>query len=106
MVWMSKSYIFIILGMMAATYIPRLVPFFLVSKSSNSGWVSRFLKFIPYTALGALIVPGVVEAIPEMPFAGIAGIIFALLFSWFRRSVIISVLGAVIVSYGVIQLAL
>jgi branched-subunit amino acid transport protein len=101
---MKNSYILVILGMMLATYLPRLVPFFLVNGKTNSGWFNRFLKFIPYTALGALIVPGVVEAIPEMPVAGIAGILFALLYSWFKKNVIISVLGAVVVSYGVIML--
>jgi hypothetical protein len=38
-----------------------------------------------------------------IPVAGAAGILFALLHSWFKKNVIISVLGAV-VSYSVIIL--
>jgi Predicted membrane protein len=99
---MKNSYLVIITGMMAATYLPRFVPFLFVYKNKDSGWFSRFLKYIPYTALGALIVPGVVDSIPEMPMAGIAGITFAFIYSWFKKNVIISVLGAVFISYGVI----
>lgn len=99
---MRNSYIFIILGMMVVTYLPRLLPFLFVSNNKGLDWFSRFLKYIPYTALGALIVPGVVDSIPEAPIAGIAGIAFAFIYSWFRKNVIISVLGSVLISYGVI----
>ncbi|MDP4088640.1 MAG: AzlD domain-containing protein [Bacillota bacterium] len=96
---MKSKYLLIILGMMAVTYLPRLLPFLFVSKDNKTGWFNRFLRFIPYTALGALIIPGVIDSIPQMPIAGIVGISFAFVYSWFRRNVIVSVLGAVFISY-------
>lgn len=99
---MDSKYLTIILGMMAVTYIPRLLPFLFVSSSNKAGWFNRFLRYIPYTALGALIIPGVVDSIPQMPIAGVAGISFAFIYSWFRKNVIVSVLGSVLVAYLVI----
>ncbi|HCW05629.1 MAG TPA: AzlD domain-containing protein [Clostridium sp.] len=96
---MKDSYIILLLGMMLVTYLPRLIPFFLARNSNKQGWLKRFLKFIPCTALGALIIPGAFDAIPEMPMAGIAGLSFAFVYSFFRKNVIVAVLGAVLVSY-------
>ena len=59
----------IILGMMAVTYGPRLIPFYLVAGSRMPGFLKRFFHFLPVTALGGLIFPGVLEAVPEDPAA-------------------------------------
>jgi branched-subunit amino acid transport protein len=70
---MNDSLIPLILGMAAVTYIPRLMPFLLLNRLRIPFRVNAFLKAIPVAAIGALIVPGVLTATPELPAAG-AGI--------------------------------
>lgn len=84
--------------MMLATYIPRLLPFYLVSTKNLPRGVLRFLMLIPYTTLGALIIPGIFYATPEMPVAGLVGIGFAIIYSWNKGGIIIPVLGSIIVT--------
>lgn len=94
-----NNLILLILGMMLVTYIPRLLPFLIVSNKNLSAGVGRFLRFIPYTALGALIIPGVFSATPEMPQAAVVGIGFAILYAWYKGGIIIPVLGSVFVTF-------
>ena len=92
----------LILGMMLVTYIPRLIPFALASKLELPNKLRRFLRYIPYTALGALIIPGVFTATPEMPIAALTGASFALIYGWLKGGIIIPVLGAIIVTFLVL----
>lgn len=97
-----NNQIALILGMMLVTYIPRLIPFTFISNISTdrlSDKLRRFLKFIPYTALGALIIPGVLSATPQMPMAAITGIAFAAIIGWYRGGIILPVLGSILVTY-------
>lgn len=100
---MSKE-LYIILGMMLVTYIPRLVPFLFISKLKLPEKLRKFLLFIPYTALGALIIPGVFTATPEVPYAGLIGVGFAICYSWLKGGIIVPVLGSVFVTFGVLLL--
>lgn len=93
----------IILGMTLVTYIPRLLPFAIVSTDKLPNGVRRFLNFIPYTALGALIIPGVFSSIPNSLPASIIGISFALLYSWHKGGIIVPVLGSIIVTYIILM---
>ena len=52
----------LIFGMMLVTYIPRAIPAILMDKLKFSPKVEKFLKLIPYTAMAALIFPGVFTA--------------------------------------------
>ncbi len=91
-----------ILGMAAVTYIPRLIPFLMLTGKEIPGRVDAFLKCIPVAAIGALIIPGVFNATPELPLAGIAGITFTLIIGLWRGGIILPVLGAVLITYLVI----
>lgn len=91
---MNKN-IILILGMMVVTYIPRLIPFVLVSERKLPNKLKKFLELIPYTALGALIIPGVFSATPQMPQASVIGIGFAFIYSWYKGGIIIPVLGSI-----------
>lgn len=93
----------LILGMAVVTYVPRLLPFFLVGSKQLPPRVDVFLKCIPVAAIGALIVPGVFDAVPGAPLAAIAGIGFALFFGIWRGGIIIPVLGAVGLTYLVLM---
>jgi branched-subunit amino acid transport protein len=64
--------------------------------------VNAFLKVIPVAAIGALIVPGVLTATPELPAAALAGMGFTLVYGLFRGGIIVPVLGAVGVAWLVL----
>lgn len=89
----------IIVGMMLVTYIPRLIPFLMVSERQLPQKLQQFLEYIPYTALGALVIPGVFNAIPQMPVASIAGIGFAFFYGWYKGGLIIPVLGSILIVF-------
>ncbi|HBE76178.1 MAG TPA: AzlD domain-containing protein [Firmicutes bacterium] len=89
----------VILGMLAVTYIPRLVPLITITDNTLPPFCRRFLQFIPYTALGALIIPGVVNATPGKPIAALAGLGTAVLCAWFKAGVILSIFAAIMVTF-------
>ncbi len=71
---MSRLEVYLLIfGMAAATYIPRALPAFLMDKLALSKRVESFLSLLPYTALSALIFPGVFSVDAEHPLFGIAG---------------------------------
>ena len=96
--------ILIVVGMAAVTYIPRLLPFLMLSNKQIPAKVDSFLKCIPVAAIGALIIPGVFESTPDMPIAGIAGICFALIIGLWKGGIIVPVLGSVAVTFLVFLL--
>ena len=91
--------------MAAVTYGPRLLPFLFFSGKKPSKRVDAFLKCIPVAAIGALIIPGVFSATPEMPAAAVMGMVFASIFGLWRGGIIIPVLGAVAVTYLVLYIS-
>lgn len=98
------SLIPLILGMAAVTYGPRLAPFLFFSNMKVPPVVDAFLKAIPVAAIGALIIPGVFTATPDLPAAGLMGLGFTLVYGLFRGGIIIPVLGAVAVAYLALSL--
>ncbi len=99
---MNDSLIPLILGMAAVTYVPRLMPFLLLNRLRIPFRLNAFLKAIPVAAIGALIVPGVLTATPELPAAALAGMGFTLVYGLFRGGIIVPVLGAVGVAWLVL----
>ncbi|MCP4670544.1 MAG: AzlD domain-containing protein [Desulfobacula sp.] len=92
----------IIFGMAAVTYLPRLLPFLFLSNRKIHNRLDAFLKCIPAAAIGALIIPGVLAATPDIPMAALAGMIFTLFFGLWKGGIIIPVLGSVAVAYCVL----
>jgi branched-subunit amino acid transport protein len=89
----------IVLGMTIATYLPRLIPFILISGKPLPFKVRRFLEYVPYTALGALIIPGAIGAVPEKPLASALGLGFAVAYSYLKGGIIVTVAGSIVVVY-------
>jgi len=98
-----KSYIVLIVGMMLVTYLPRLLPMLALSESRLSPVFRRFLLYIPYTALGALIVRGAFQSMPDMPAAALAGIGAAAVCSWFKGGLVLSVIASILAAFLVIN---
>lgn len=98
--------VFIIFGMAAVTYGPRLAPFLLLKNKTIPPRLDAFLKCIPVAAIGALIIPGVFSATPDMPLAALGGILFTLVVGWWRGGIIVPVLGSVVITYFVLALGI
>lgn len=87
MIWLLLA------GMFLVTYIPRLVPFLFARQLDLPPWVQKWLKFFPYAALGALIFPGILTAVPGRPaLAAGAGILAAVAALFIRNITVIVVL--------------
>lgn len=81
--------------MMLVTYIPRALPALSSGKKKLSPYWERFLSYIPYSALAALIVPGILSVDATKPAVGFVGGIAAVLASLKKLPVIAVVLIAV-----------
>ena len=89
----------LLLGMTAVTYIPRAIPALFVDKLHFSPKMEKFLKLIPYTAMTALIFPGVFTVDTANPAIGIAGGAAAVILAYKKCPVILCVLAAVAVDF-------
>lgn len=82
-------------AMTAVTYLPRALPALLMDKLHFGPRVEKFLKLIPYTAMAALIFPGVFTADESHLVIGLAGGAVAALLAWRKCPVMVCVLGAI-----------
>ena len=85
----------IILGCAIVTFIPRLIPALFINKLNFPPKVEKFLKLIPYTAMSALIFPGIFTVDTANPIIGIAGGLTAILLAWRKVQVVLCVLAAI-----------
>ena len=71
-----------ILGCAVVTFIPRLIPALFIDKLNFSPKVEKFLNLIPYTALAALICPGVLTVDNQLWYIGLIGAVVAAGLAW------------------------
>lgn len=93
------NYVALALCMMIVTYGVRLLPSFVTDKIKVGPKIEKFLTLIPFTALGALIFPGVlsVDADPTKWYIGAIGGVVAIALSLIKKmptavTVVLSVL--------------
>ena len=67
--------------MAAVTFLPRVIPAFVVDKINMNRYAERFLKLIPYTAMAALVVPGFLSVDPARWYVGAIGVAAAIVIS-------------------------
>lgn len=91
----GNKIIILILGMALVTFIPRAIPAVLADKMHFGPKTEKFLKLIPYTAMAALIFPGVLTVDSSNPVIGIAGGLVAAVLAWRRCPVMVCVLAAI-----------
>ncbi len=72
----------VILGCALVTFIPRLIPALFIDKLNFSPKVEKFLNLIPYTALAALICPGVLTVDNQLWYIGLIGAVVAAGLAW------------------------
>lgn len=96
---MSRNDVYLlIIGMAVVTYLPRVLPAFLVDKLRLGARFQRFLTLLPYTAMSALVFPGVLSVDDAHPLFGIIGALVSVLLALKKCPLIVSVLGAVAVN--------
>lgn len=72
----------VVLGCALVTFIPRLIPALFINKLNFSPKFEKFLNLIPYTALAALICPGVLTVDNQLWYIGLIGAIVAAGLAW------------------------
>lgn len=90
--------VLLVLGMFAVTYVSRVVPFFAVRSDRLPPFVRRLLEAVPPAALGALLIPGVFDAVEASVPAGVLGACAAGLLSALTRRLAPSVLAGLLVT--------
>jgi branched-subunit amino acid transport protein len=83
-----------VLGMGVVTYLPRTLPLLLGSEMRLPLWLERWLKLVPYAALGALIFPGILTVDPARPWIGILGGIAAAAVAWRWKNFAVALIAA------------
>ncbi len=99
----GNSYI-LVLGMCLVTYIPRLIPLLMMQQIKLPSFLERFLSYIPFAALGALIFPQVFFSAGEKNlFPATLATIVCMMLAWKRVNVIIVVLVGILITYVLTQ---
>lgn len=93
---MRAEVVLIIIGMTLVTAIPRLIPAILIEKMHFGRRMEKFLKLIPYTAMAALIFPGVLSVDPDRISIGLTGAVIAAVLGLKKCPLMVCVLAAVI----------
>lgn len=95
MIMDSSKAAILILGLAIVTFIPRVIPALLMDRMSFGPKTEKFLRLIPYTALAALIFPGVLSVDSSKPIIGIVGVLVAALLAWRKQPVMVCVPAAI-----------
>jgi branched-subunit amino acid transport protein len=93
------SFFLLVVGMTAVTYLPRLLPLTALQGRRLGKRISLFLSFIPYAAIGALVIPGGLNAIEGNLIASVVGLVAALLAAWFLRSFLLTIVVSIVSVY-------
>jgi branched-subunit amino acid transport protein len=89
----------IILGMMLVTMLPRIIPLYIFKTEKMPAFLRKFLEYIPFAVLGALILPSGLEGIAGEPLLSGFCLVVAGITAWFRPGILQPVMGAVLVAY-------
>ncbi len=79
--------------MAAVSYLPRVIPLAIFRKKIENRYIRSFLSYMPYAVLGAMTIPDIFYATEYIP-AAIAGLVVALVLSYFEKGLMPSALGA------------
>ncbi|QDI90104.1 AzlD domain-containing protein [Salicibibacter halophilus] len=93
----------IIIAMAIVTYLPRVLPVFILEHLHFPAWVNKWLKAIPYAALGALIVPGIFTVEPGAPFVGVIGGLAAAVIAYFKGHIMIVIVASIVIAFIIQQ---
>jgi branched-subunit amino acid transport protein len=94
-----KTFVVPILVSALATFIPRVIPYWVSFLDKLPPLLSRMLRLLPIAALGPLIFPGVfLDYVPHL-YSGFAGISAAFILAYFKGGMILPILSSIVVTY-------
>jgi branched-subunit amino acid transport protein len=93
---LEKIYL-IVIGMALVTYLPRVLPIIFLQNLKLPKKLQRFLSFIPYTILGALIFPGILSSTGNT-LSALIGSFTAIILAWNGLNILFIVIGSVLVT--------
>ena len=96
------KHLYLVIGMMAVTYLPRVIPLVLLQNAKLPPFLQKFLQVLPVCALGALLIPEMLGSIPDNPIAAVVGTAPAGVVSLTRGGLLLSVVAGVGVAYLVL----
>ena len=92
----SSNFLLVIIGVSLVTYPLRCIPAVFISRLHLSAFLQRFLDLVPYTAMTALVFPGIFYCIDGHTYAAYAGTCAAILSAAFKAPLALSVVIAVL----------
>lgn len=102
---MRSEILILVLLMTLVTYVPRVLPSFIIEKVRLGKKTEKFLRLIPYTAMAALIFPGILSALGDGKYAySLAGGGVAAILAYFKCPVVVCVIAAVTVDFLLLKL--
>ena len=93
---MNENVLLMIFGMTLVTYIPRALPGVVIKHIRLGRKAEKFLHLIPYTAMAALIFPGVLTINPDRPEIGIVGGLVATILALLKMPIIVCAVAAIL----------
>lgn len=93
---METNLLWMIAGMGAVTYIPRILPLVFLNTERIPKRVQSILKNVPFAILGALIFPGILHINDGGMGYGLVGAAVAFIASWLNWNIIFVVLSAIL----------
>ena len=101
---MNYTRILIGVAIMAlVTYIPRMLPLAIFRKKIKSRFIRSFLAYVPYAVLAAMTFPEILYSTSNV-ISAVAGLLVALLLSYFGRGLLTVALSSTAVVFVVEQL--
>lgn len=79
------NYLLLSVFMLLVTFVPRVLPGFLLDKITLGAKAKKFLNLIPFTAMSALIFPGVLYVDEQRLWIGAVGAVIAILLSLIKK---------------------
>jgi branched-subunit amino acid transport protein len=102
----QEAYLYCIVAVMAlVTYPLRMLPATVFSRARFGRYMQRVLYLMPYTALTALVFPGVFSSVGDHTWAASAGAAAALVSALLRQPLSMTVAVSVVAVYLVLVLA-
>jgi branched-subunit amino acid transport protein len=95
----SLPFIIPILVSALATFLVRMLPYYVTFLDRLPPFLSRSLRLLPIAALGPLIFPGVILDFPHRWYAGLIAIMVSSVIAYRRSGMIIPILTSILVTY-------
>ena len=101
---MNYTRILIGVAIMAlVTYIPRMLPLAIFRKKIKSRFIRSFLAYVPYAVLAAMTFPEILYSTSHV-ISAVAGLLVALVLSYFGRGLLTVALSSTAVVFVVEQI--